>query len=515
MKRAGFRLGWAGAVAAGLLGAAGAAPVAFAASAAVPPPSADPFYAPPAGFASHRPGAILRWRAVTVPGVSHDSAAYQLLYRTTDATGRPIATVTTLFLPSAPAPGARHLLSDFEAEDSLSAKCSPSYTLRSGSGQTGPGLGDIGESQDVDSLLQEGWDIAVPDYEGPDSEWTVGLLEGYTALDGIRAVERFASADLEGARTKVAMAGYSGGSIPTLWAASLAKRYAPELDIVAAASGGNVPDPIENLPSLNGSPLFGTVIGVAIGVNRAFPELHLDSILNAKGRALAATDGSDGDGCGGSVTNAPGGTVAEYSNYPPPQALLAVRNVRSVFAHEDLIGRAAPAAPSFIFNGAQDELAITKPVDELVAADCAQGAVIDYQTPPGDHLTADALFGQQAIGYIQARFAGTPAPDTCPARASKPSSLPPHATKLTTSLISKSKRRATFRFTAAGTVTGFQCALIRPKKSQRRTETKVVFRSCNSPKTYERLNRGRYAFEVRAVNSAGPDPRPAIKRFAI
>jgi len=417
MKQAAFRVGLATVVATGVLGVAAGVAGAGASSTAVPPPSADPFYAPPAHLASYPPGTILRWRGVTIPGVSNYSAAYQLLYRTTNATGQPIATVTTLALPSNPAPGRRDLISGFPAEDSLTTKCAPSYVLRTGQVS---GVGDAGESQSVQSFLQYGWDVAFPDYEGPDSEWTVGLLEGHAALDGIRAVEHFAPAGLEGARTQVAMAGYSGGAIPTLWGASLAKSYAPELNIVAAASGGNVPNPIEDLAPLNGSPLFGTVIGVAVGVNRAFPELHLDSILNAKGRALAARDGADGDGCGGLVTNAPFGTVAEYSNYPTPQALIALPNVRSVFAHENLIGRAAPAAPSLIVQSAQDELAITKPVDELVAADCAQGAVIDYQTPPGEHVTGDEFFGQYTLPYIQDRFAGKPAPDTCPPRASKP-----------------------------------------------------------------------------------------------
>jgi Secretory lipase len=512
MTRAAFRFGLAGVVAVGLLGAGAAAPVAVAASAAVPVPSADPFYAPPADLASDAPGAILRWRAVAVSGVSDASAVYQLLYRTTDATGHPIATVTTLFLPSNPAPGGRDLISGFPAEDSLSTKCAPSYVLRSGQVS---GVGDAGDAESVQSFLQYGWDVEFPDYEGPNSEWTVGLLEGYTALDGIRAVEHFAPADLEGARTRVATAGYSGGALPTLWGASLAKSYAPELNIVAAASGGNAPDPVENLAALNGSPLFGTVVGVAVGVNRAFPELHLDSILNARGRALAATDGRDGDGCGGLVFNAPGGTVAEYSNYPTPQALLAAPNVRAVFAHEDLIGRAAPAAPSLIVNSAQDELAFIGPVNELVDADCAQGAVIDYQTPPGEHVTGDEFFGQYALPYIQDRFAGKPAPDTCPAGSRKPPTSPPYGTKLTRSLVSKREHRATFRFTAAGAVTGFECALIRPKKAERQTNTKVVFTPCNSPRTYTHLNGGRYTFEVRAVNSAGSDPRPAIKRFAI
>jgi hypothetical protein len=469
----------------------------------VPLPSADTFYKPPAHLASRRPGTVLRSRKVTAPGVDNAAAAYQLLYRTTDAKGKPIATVTTLFLPSEPASGPRRLVSFFPAEDSLSTKCSPSYTLRSGTGQYGPGLGDFGESSDVNSFVGLGWDIAVPDYEGPDSQWTVGLLSGYTALDGIRAVEAFTAAALSGARTKVAMGGYSGGSIPTVWAASLAKSYAPELRIVAAASGGNVPNPMVDLAPLDGSPLFGTVIGVAVGVDRAYPDLRLDAILNAKGRALAARDAVDADGCGGSVTNAPGGTVAEYSNYPTPEAILALPRVRRVFARENLIGRAAPAAPSLIFNSAQDELAATPPVDELVAADCAQGATIDYQKPPGDHVTGSALLGRMVVPYFQDRFAGKPAPNTCPVPL-KHTPPRPHGTRLT------SRRGATFRFTAAGAVTEYQCRMVTPGR-----HAWVTFTPCRSPFTYRHLKAGRHVIAVRAVNAAGADPRPAIKRFKL
>ena len=97
MKHAAIKLGLATVLAIGLLGVTGGA------SAAVPPPSADPFYTPPAHLASYRPGKILRWRTVTAPGVNNYSAAYQLLYRSTDAKRQPIAAVTTLFLPSDPA----------------------------------------------------------------------------------------------------------------------------------------------------------------------------------------------------------------------------------------------------------------------------------------------------------------------------------------------------------------------------------------------------------------------------
>ncbi len=136
-------------VAIGLLGVTGTVQGAFAASEEVPPPSADPFYTPPPHLASFKPGKILRHRKVTISGVSNASAAYQLLYRTTDAKGKPIATVTTLALPSEPAPGPPDLVSIHHAYDSLTLSCAPSYTLRTGQVT---GVGDAGISSNIQGL---------------------------------------------------------------------------------------------------------------------------------------------------------------------------------------------------------------------------------------------------------------------------------------------------------------------------------------------------------------------------
>ncbi len=390
------------------------------ASAAPTPPGADPFYAPPSSLAAYAPGTVLRSREVTLQESSNtaSSAAYQLLYRSTDANGHPIATVTTVLLPSNPAPGARVLLAYQTAEDSLTMNCAPSYTMRGGNNG---GSTQWAESSEVTQALARGWEVEVPDYEGPQSEWAVGAIEGRTTLDSIRAVERFAPAELEGARTPTAMMGYSGGSIPTLWANILARSYAPELHLVGAASGGNVPNPIENLAQVNGSVFAGTLIGVSVAVDRAYPQLGLDALLNSSGRALAAQDGRDANGCAGSVTNAPFGTVGQYTNYPTPQALEAVPRVKAVYAKLDMIGGPVPEAPSYIYNEIHDELAIIPPVDQMVAADCARGAVIDYfRDPAGEHLTGAGQYVLPALNFLSDRFAGKPAPNTCTPRKPGP-----------------------------------------------------------------------------------------------
>jgi hypothetical protein len=85
--------------------------------------------------------------------------------------------------------------------------------------------------------------------------------------------------------------------------------------------------------------------------------------------------------------------------------------------------------------------------------------------------------------------------------------------KITQATISSKHHRASFRFKAIGTATGFQCALIKQVQSNKKKHS-PRFRRCRSPKLYKRLTPGRYQFLVRAVNPAAAGP-PAKKVFMI
>jgi hypothetical protein len=93
----------------------------------------------------------------------------------------------------------------------------------------------------------------------------------------------------------------------------------------------------------------------------------------------------------------------------------------------------------------------------------------------------------------------------CTVKSTSPS---PPDTRITKAKINQRRKKATFKFTAVGEATGFQCKL-------RGKGQKPGFRSCDSPKTYKHLKRGRYTFQVRAVGPGGKDPSPAKKRFKI
>jgi hypothetical protein len=66
------------------------------------PPSKDPFYTAPLGYESATPGAVLRVRSAPglAEGIANCSAAYNILYRTTDSNYKPAWAVTTLLVPN-------------------------------------------------------------------------------------------------------------------------------------------------------------------------------------------------------------------------------------------------------------------------------------------------------------------------------------------------------------------------------------------------------------------------------
>jgi len=383
---------------------------------AVTAPASDPFYTQPANIAEYPHGTIVRERQVTLSGPTQleAAAAYELMYATTNATGQPVAAVTTVMVPMLPAPGPRRLASYQTYYDSLTLNCAPSYTLQGGN--NGGGTNGPTEQAMMAQLLEQGWDVVTSDYEGLDSEWAVGPMLGYATLDSITAAEHFAPAGLEGVKTEVTLNGYSGGSEASTWAAAFAPKYAPNIDIVGVAAGGNFPDFIYTTEHLDNSIWYGTEIGVLESFSRALPQdFDLSKLLNASGQALAAKDGQDGSGCAGSTLNEPYGNASEYTNFPSSEALAGYPPVERGLEELSLKNGPLPKAPLFLYNSVDDDLAFVQPVDAWVADYCRHGVTVDYDRDPagGDHLSGFVPYWKAALPYLENAFAGDAAPDNC------------------------------------------------------------------------------------------------------
>lgn len=390
------------------------------ASAAPLPPDVDPFYLPPASLQAYPPGAIIRSRQVEVtlgpvPVSALGARSYQLLYRTNDPVGRPTAGATTIIVPGGPKPGGgRQLVSLQDAEDSLTTNCAPSYQLQIGERDNSDLQAELPAA--APSQLGAGRVLVIPDPYGPRSEFMVTRMEAYATLDSIRAAERFPAAQLDGLHTPVALVGYSGGGHGTAAAGELQPGYAPELNVVGAAAGGTPAGDRETYDFLDGRTGSGVVMGAMIALERAHPRIGWSSLLNAYGQTVAARETS-GQGC---VTPVVSGTdhvqdwttVSDPLDFPPVAQALAA----------NALGHGAPTAPTFLYVSQHDELISLDDSDKLAARYCTGGARLDYYRDPtyyrgplGDHLEAAlAGFIPRALAYLDARFAGQPAPGTCP-----------------------------------------------------------------------------------------------------
>jgi hypothetical protein len=376
----------------------------------LPYPSFDAFYQAPANLASAPPGTVLRERPVSLAlyGDTPESAqAWQVLYRTTDTQGSPEAAVATIIEPDGPAPADRPLVSYQVAEDSLGSQCAPSYEFREGAASTN----DVEQSEMllIDGLLEQGWAVVVPDYEGPNSAYAAGVQAGQAVLDGIRAAEQFPPDGLT-SRTPVGMWGYSGGALATTWAAELQPSYAPGVNLVGTAAGG-VPVNVGHIAQkINDGPFAGYYLAGVVGLSRAYPQLAslLSSILTPGGRKAAAQVGTE---CNSTIVSQFAfKNVATYTNVSNPLTLPVAQQVLAA----DTLGQHRPSGPMYIYQAVPDELIPIADVDGLVAGYCREGVVVDYQrNVASEHLTLVGTGAFAALNWLEGRFAEQPAPDNC------------------------------------------------------------------------------------------------------
>jgi hypothetical protein len=381
------------------------------------PPSQDSFYTYSGStpLDSLAPGTVLAKRAITVTttvpetGLTLSYAADQLLYRTVGEQQQPTATVTTVIKPNVPAVG--NIVSVQTAYDALGSQCDPSYTLRGGN----PGYSTASQEAGImNAYLLAGDYVVVPDYEGTDLEWAAGQESGWDTLDGIRAAEQDLALP---ASTKVALTGYSGGSIATEWASELAPAYSPELHIVGAAEGGIPVDFAHNLNYINGSPDWSGVIpAVLVSLSRAFG-IDLDEYLSPYGKKV--TEQVQDECINDFVGNYPGLTIQQLLK-PKYQDFLSVPAFAQVINH--LIMGSTPGHPAIPLlmvvgnsDGTGDGVMVSKDVEALAHEYCRQGVTVDFVEERGADHTEAAIPFEAVLGpaQVQGWFAGLPAVNDC------------------------------------------------------------------------------------------------------
>lgn len=382
------------------------------------PPPSDPFYTPPDPLPTGRPGTIIRSEPVCIGDLSIPMpyAAWLIMYLSTSAENSngapsdfhatPIADTALIVEPLTRSLKPRPLVAYQNAEDSDSTLEAPSYTLRSGTS---------GDNATWQPMLAQGWELVVPDYEGPNSAYSAGPLEGHAVLDAIRAAENFSPTDgLEGRRTEVGTWGYSGGAIAAGWASELAARYAPRVRIAATIEGGVPADLKATFDAINNGFLApGLAFAASVGNNAAYPNLLPESLLNAAGQKLAAQMRATGSSS--YPQTYPPQNISDYTvcGCNPVDQPAQFPGVAEVIRANSLGGH-IPTAPLYVYHDFDDELIPIAGVEQLVQTYCSGGATVDFRVYYGDEHVSNAVVGApEAMAYLSSRIDGAPPVNTC------------------------------------------------------------------------------------------------------
>lgn len=378
-----------------------------------PTPDKDAFYTPPTALPAAN-GDVIRSRSsvftidpknfTPVPGTK----SWQVLYRSTSATGSAIGVSGTVIVPTARwvGVGSRPLVSYAVGTRGLGDGCAPSYSLANGFDY---------EAAFITAAIARGWAVAVTDYQGLGTPgvhtYVVGKAEGRAVLDVARAAERLAGTGLSSS-SPVGIMGYSQGGGAAAWAAQLAPSYAPELKLKGVAAGGVPADLRAVASALDGSPFVALALFASIGYDGAYGDLHLSSYLNTRGKEMltksASTCVASVDGLKGIL----GTSFTHISDYTTTNPLSTT--AWKTRLDENKLGSSKPSAPVFLYHALADEMVAYPQAATFRRAWCNKGATVTWETIPlAEHVTGMVDGAPHAFAFLEARFDGVPAVGNC------------------------------------------------------------------------------------------------------
>ncbi|MBJ7458847.1 MAG: hypothetical protein JHD02_06665 [Thermoleophilaceae bacterium] len=364
------------------------------------------------------PGTPLKTRNIpySILGLATPLRATQILYRATDAQGRPSVNVTSVVQPACLLCLNREKVISYQSfYDSLNPNDQPSVQIAGGLSLTGiiPQI----EVVMFAPFLLKGYSIVISDTQGQTANFAAGPEYGTNTLDSIRAAIKSPQVDLS-SNAKVAMIGYSGGAIATEWAAELAPTYAPDLNknLIGAAYGGVLVHPGHNLYYVEGSSIWAGVMPMAIiGVARSYG-IDLQPYLSENGRAIYEKLKN------ASIINVlgqyPGLKWSDLAKpeYPRPENIPAYvaaankvimgtgGNTRLPMLVGQGTGGELEGTPGTGTYGKGDGVMIAGDVRSLLKKHCANGAKVKYNEYGGSHVTSALQWLPQAIDWTFDRF---------------------------------------------------------------------------------------------------------------
>ncbi len=343
--------------------------------------------------------------AEPVAGAPSGARAWRVRYWTTNDRGQPVEVTGMVIAPvQAAPPRPRPVLAWAHGTWGVVQKCTPSLSRNFFTAT--PGLSDA---------IQRGYTVVAPDYPGLGSAmphgYLAGVSTGRSVLDAVRAARGIRDA---AAGNSFAVWGESQGGHAALWSGQLARSYAPDLKLVGVAAAAPATDLVENLTSGSDPSIRAFLTAFA-----AYSwSQHFGAPLSTLGNRSTQ----------GVITRLARNNCIEIGQKPKLGTALGVLVLRRDLKNVDL-GRIQPWArlarenspaarpygvPFLIAQNPKDVLVGPATTRAFAQKLCRNNATVHFIDIVGKgHETSAADTAGVTLDWIDARFAGRPAPSDC------------------------------------------------------------------------------------------------------
>lgn len=394
----------------------------------------EAWYTPPDPLPPGAPGDLIRTepsRLALEPSGQLGSfvgSGTRIMYRSSDAHGKPVAVTGTYIEPDVPwsGNGPRPLIAYAVGTYGMGEQCAPSRLFNQGIHfSQGFDLMVNYEEGFIATLLARGFAIVVTDGVGmgihsPDSPQFLNRVAAGTALlDAARAAMKLPGTSLN-PHGPVAFWGWDPGAQASLSAAELAGTYAPELDIVGTYAAEPPTDLAQAIPNIDGNLLAAAAGYVLRGVVAVYPELEqpIRDLLTPRGQDMYDSSGRTCLLQGGidfafrHLASWFNGDVVQMMSVDPFKSILAAQR----------LGNLKPKGPVYITHNRWDSFAPYASSRQSAADWCAMGADVTFWTneqPPlfnkldVNNLIAPYVDGERSMAWVTDRFNGVPTAPNC------------------------------------------------------------------------------------------------------
>lgn len=353
------------------------------------------------------PGALMSASTFTTVDMrlkSATSLAARIEYTSTSGiTGAHTQVSGSVFVPAGTEPqGGWPIIVFGHATSGLHQECGPSSSSTL-----------LGLSEPVTALVKAGYVVSLPDYQGlgPGTDghpYADATTVGYNIIDSVRATHRLVPASSD----RWLAVGVSQGGQATWAANELNARYGTGLNLLGTVSVS----PATDLTGLAAEAQAGTlapeqgavlqlILAALAGEN---PALNLADYR----RGSVAEHWDVLQSCRPEDAQARSAAVGKITaDDLRPASPAAEATLESLLAKRSL-PKAPASAPMMVLYGGQDTLLPAAWTDKALTAACQMGDVIDIKfQPTRGHADIDVTM---SFDWIKDRFAGAPAPNSCP-----------------------------------------------------------------------------------------------------